>query len=161
MRELMVDRGYSENAHAISYQLVCPNDPELLHIRKLIVTLQYTKANIMGATKNYCYTPTEIDLARAAKALGHPARLAILKALARRKECICGDLVELTHLSQPTVSQHLRELKEVGFIQGTISGRQVCYCLNRNVWQGFLGQLVQEIGFPLPESPEDASSDCC
>lgn len=115
----------------------------------------------MGASKTDSYTPTEIELARAAKALGHPARLAILKALAAREECVCGQLVELTHLSQPTVSQHLRELKEAGFIRGTISGRQVCYCLNRDAWQGFLSHLVQEIGFPPPESSADDNSDCC
>lgn len=70
--------------------------------------------------------------ARWAKALGHPARLAILRFLATRKTCFCGQIVDELPLAQSTVSQHLQELKDAGLIQGTIDGTRVCYCLNPN-----------------------------
>lgn len=67
------------------------------------------------------------------KALGHPARLAIVEHLLRTPNCICGDLTEVTDLAQPTVSQHLKELKSAGIIKGKVLGRSVCYCINENV----------------------------
>lgn len=70
------------------------------------------------------------ELARLAKALGHPARVSIVRLLARRSTCICGDIVEELPFSQSTVSQHLKVLKEAGIIQGEIDGPRVCYCLN-------------------------------
>ncbi len=69
------------------------------------------------------------DLARWAKALGHPARIAILQFLATRQTCFCGQIVEHLPLAQSTVSQHLRELRDAGLIQGTVDGARVCYCL--------------------------------
>jgi ArsR family transcriptional regulator len=74
------------------------------------------------------------ELADFAKALAHPARIAILKLLAQRNECICGQLVEVLPLAQSTVSQHLKELKNAGLIEGTIDGPRSCYCIN---WKAF------------------------
>lgn len=70
------------------------------------------------------------ELAAFAKAISHPARVAILKVLAEKKSCICGEIVEVLPLAQSTVSQHLKELKRAGLIQGTISGPKSCYCIN-------------------------------
>ena len=70
-----------------------------------------------------------------AKALAHPARIAILKILIERKACICGDIVNELPLSQSTVSQHLKELKEAGLIKGDIDGVKVCYCINEEKWE--------------------------
>jgi len=74
-------------------------------------------------------------LAKYAKALGHPARIAILRILLERRACICGDIVEELPLSQSTVSQHLKELKEAGLIKGDIDGKKVCYCIDEQVWK--------------------------
>jgi DNA-binding transcriptional ArsR family regulator len=74
------------------------------------------------------YTATDIRTARLAKALAHPARVAILRVLLNRNACVCGDIVEELPLAQSTVSQHLKVLKEAGLIQGTIDGPSVCYC---------------------------------
>jgi DNA-binding transcriptional ArsR family regulator len=69
------------------------------------------------------------------KALGHPARIAILQSIIRANSCICGDLVEELGLAQPTISQHLKELKNAGIIQGTIEGVRVCYCIEPKAWK--------------------------
>jgi ArsR family transcriptional regulator len=69
------------------------------------------------------------DLAALAKALGHPARVQIMRLLVRREACICGDIVDEIPLAQSTVSQHLKVLKEVGLIRGDIDGPRVCYCV--------------------------------
>jgi DNA-binding transcriptional ArsR family regulator len=71
------------------------------------------------------------EIAQLARALGHPARLAILQALAERESCVCGELVDLLPLAQSTVSQHLKELKDAGLIKGEIEGPRTCYCLDR------------------------------
>jgi ArsR family transcriptional regulator len=70
------------------------------------------------------------EIARLARAFGHPARLAILQALAERESCVCGELVDLLPLAQSTVSQHLKELKDAGLIKGEIEGPRICYCIN-------------------------------
>ncbi len=75
-------------------------------------------------------TATDEELANLAKALGHPARVAILRQLAEAGTCICGELVDALPLAQATVSQHLKVLKEAGFVQGEIDGPRVCYCVN-------------------------------
>lgn len=69
-------------------------------------------------------------LARLAAALGHPARVAIIRLLKERETCICGEIVEVLPLAQSTVSQHLKVLKESGWIQGEVDGPRTCYCLN-------------------------------
>ena len=83
----------------------------------------------------------DAELAALAKALGHPARVAILRKLARHGECVCGEIVEALPLAQATVSQHLKVLKEAGLIQGEIDGPRVCYCVNPRMLERFR-QLV-------------------
>lgn len=88
----------------------------------------------MGLTKAEEFTKTQNDLAAVAKALGHPARIAIVQFLIQTKSCVCGDIVNELPLSQSTVSQHLAELKKVGLIKGDIEGPSVCYCIDEKVW---------------------------
>lgn len=88
----------------------------------------------MGITKTEGFSEGQVRTANLAKALGHPARIAILEQLLESQPCICGDLVDVLPLSQATVSQHLRELKNVGLIEGTIDGPRVNYCINEEVW---------------------------
>lgn len=89
----------------------------------------------MGATKSYEFSVKENRLAKYAKALAHPARIAIVKLLASKQTCQCGDIVEELPLSQSTVSQHLKELKEAGLIKGEIDGAKVCYCIDEKEWR--------------------------
>jgi DNA-binding transcriptional ArsR family regulator len=89
----------------------------------------------MGATKSYEFSAKENQLAKYAKALAHPARIAILKLLAGKRSCQCGDIVDELPLSQSTVSQHLKELKEAGLIKGEIEGAKVCYCIDEKEWK--------------------------
>jgi len=84
----------------------------------------------MGATKTEHFTDTQNELAILTKALGHPARIAIIEYLIKVESCICGDIVNELPLSQPTISQHLKELKNAGLIKGTLEGNAICYCLN-------------------------------
>jgi len=88
----------------------------------------------MGLSKTEEFTKTQNELAIFAKALAHPARVAILKHLVKTKSCMCGDIVDELPLSQSTVSQHLKELKEAGLIKGNINGASVCYCIDENNW---------------------------
>lgn len=91
-----------------------------------------------------------------AKALAHPARIAILQELVKTNACVCGSLVEELGLAQPTISQHLKELKQVGLIQGTIEGTSVCYCINPKVWEQYR-QFFNTFFDELPEHKEK----CC
>ena len=84
----------------------------------------------MGASKSAEFTEEQNEISHLFKALGHPARIAIIQHLMNLKSCICNDLVGILPLSQATISQHLRELKDAGIIKGTIEGTSVCYCLN-------------------------------
>jgi ArsR family transcriptional regulator len=88
----------------------------------------------MGLSKTEEFTLKDNRIAKYAKALAHPARIAILKILIQRQACICGDIVEVLPLSQSTVSQHLKELKEAGLIKGDIEGTKVCYCIDEKEW---------------------------
>jgi len=88
----------------------------------------------MGVTKTDIFTPQQNELSQVAKVLGHPARIAILQQVASAEGCVCGDLVNEIGLAQATISQHLRELKNIGIIQGTIEGTSVCYCINIDRW---------------------------
>lgn len=88
----------------------------------------------MGLAKTEEFTVKENIIATYAKALSHPARVAILQLLIRKQACICGDIVEELPLSQSTVSQHLKELKEAGLIKGEIEGKKVCYCIDEKSW---------------------------
>ncbi len=88
----------------------------------------------MGITKTKGFSKSELETAEFAKALAHPARIAILNHLIESKSCICGDIVDELPLSQSTVSQHLKELKDAGIIKGNISGTSVCYCIDEKVF---------------------------
>jgi len=91
----------------------------------------------MGLTKTELFTKSQNEIAAMAKAIAHPARIAILQHLVKINACICGDLVEELGLAQATISQHLKELKAVGLIQGNIEGTSVCYCINPKVWNQY------------------------
>jgi DNA-binding transcriptional ArsR family regulator len=109
----------------------------------------------MGATKTYQFSAKENKLADYAKALGHPARIAILQFLSKKQSCVCGDIVDVLPLSQSTVSQHLKELKEAGLIKGEIDGVKVCYCIDEKEWraaQAWLNRLFDSY---------KGCSDCC
>ena len=84
----------------------------------------------MGATKTEHFTGKQNSIAILAKALGHPARIAIMEYLIKVDNCICGDIVNELPLAQPTISQHLKELKNAGLIKGTIEGNSICYCID-------------------------------
>tara|TARA_R110000868_G_scaffold404922_2_gene683737 strand:- start:7817 stop:8149 length:333 start_codon:yes stop_codon:yes gene_type:complete len=88
----------------------------------------------MGLTKTEIFTDQQNNIAVIAKAMGHPARVAILQHLIKMNSCICGDLVDEIGLAQPTISQHLKELKNIGIIKGNIEGTSVCYCINLDKW---------------------------
>ena len=111
----------------------------------------------MGVTKSNLFTAAQNDLALAAKALAHPARVAIIEFLLKSNKCVNGDLVAELRLAQPTISQHLRELKDIGIIQGTIEGTRVSYCINPQRWKEIQVKFNQV--FNQFENP--ASEDCC
>jgi predicted transcriptional regulator len=95
----------------------------------------------MGLTKTEIFTDEQNKLALLLKAMAHPARIAILQQILKANACICGDLAEELGLAQPTISQHLKELKTVGLIKGTIEGVSVCYCINPIVWNELKEQM--------------------
>jgi len=88
----------------------------------------------MGVSKTEHFTNEQNELASLAKALGHPARVAVIQYLLKVNSCVCGDIVEELPLAQPTVSQHLKELKNAGLIKGTIEGNSICYCIDEEKW---------------------------
>ena len=109
----------------------------------------------MGLTKSEIFNDRQNRLANMMKALAHPARIAIVQHLVKIDTCICGDLVEELGLAQPTISQHLKELKNIGLIQGTIEGTSVCYCIDPKVWKQFKNSFETFFaGF-------NASEKCC
>lgn len=110
----------------------------------------------MGATKTELFTEQQNAIANLAKALGHPARVAILEHLLKVNACICGDIVNELPLAQPTVSQHLKELKNAGFIKGTIEGTAICYCIDNEA----IVQLQQYFGSLLSQL-EINKQNCC
>ncbi len=110
----------------------------------------------MGLTKTELFTASQNELAVIAKALAHPARIAILEYLLKVNACICGDIVNELPLAQPTVSQHLKEMKTAGLIKGNIEGTAICYCINEEVinmlsayFNGVAGKITQK------------KKDCC
>jgi ArsR family transcriptional regulator, arsenate/arsenite/antimonite-responsive transcriptional repressor len=84
----------------------------------------------MGISKTEHFSENQNEIATIAKALGHPARIAIMEYLMNVETCICGDIVNELPLAQPTISQHLKELKNAGLIKGSIEGNSICYCIN-------------------------------
>ena len=97
----------------------------------------------MAISKKEEFTREEIWLSDIAKALAHPARISILKILAQMNVCMCGEIVDLLPLSQSTVSQHLKELKRVGLINGEIEGPKTCYCINEELLEKLTKQLTK------------------
>lgn len=113
----------------------------------------------MGISKSFAFSPAQNRVAQLARALSHPARVAILELLLSRKACVCGDIVEELPLSQSTVSQHLKELKEVGLIRGEIEGVRVCYCIDLVAWEEAQRSLT---AFLQRESaPVTPGNTCC
>ncbi len=88
----------------------------------------------MGLIKTEFFSNEQNEIALFAKVFGHPARVAILQHLFKINTCICGDLVYEIGLAQPTISQHLRELKQIGLIKGSVEGTRVCYCIHLENW---------------------------
>ncbi|MBK8342582.1 MAG: winged helix-turn-helix transcriptional regulator [Bacteroidetes bacterium] len=109
----------------------------------------------MGLTKAEEFSVKDNRIANFAKALAHPARVAILRILLKKESCYCGDIVEELPLSQSTVSQHLKELKEAGIIKGEIEGAKICYCIDSAVWE----QMQMVLGNLLTRPVAD--NDCC
>ncbi|MEP1095322.1 MAG: metalloregulator ArsR/SmtB family transcription factor [Cyclobacteriaceae bacterium] len=109
----------------------------------------------MGITKSDLFSEEQNELALLAKAFAHPARIAILEYLLKANQCINSDLVVELGLAQATISQHLKELKSIGLIQGTVEGTSMCYCINTEVWN-----VVKERMEKLFEK-HDANAGCC
>lgn len=109
----------------------------------------------MGITKSDLFTEEQNELALSAKAFAHPARIAILEHLLKTNQCINSDLVAELGLAQATISQHLKELKSIGLIQGTVEGTSMCYCINTEVWN-----VVKERMEKLFDK-HDPSAGCC
>ncbi|MTI87016.1 MAG: winged helix-turn-helix transcriptional regulator [Balneolaceae bacterium] len=109
----------------------------------------------MGKSKSEEFTDRQNYLAGVAKAIGHPARIAIIHFLARQKSCVCGDIVDELPLSQSTVSQHLKALKKAGLIAGEIEGTSVCYCLNTEAIKKFKADI--SLFLDEPANPKS----CC
>lgn len=112
----------------------------------------------MAINKKDSFHPGQIALADFAKALAHPARIAIIEVLLKKQSCICGEIVEELPLSQSTVSQHLKELKKVGLIKGEIEGVKTCYCLDLEVFDQFIG-LFQNLNSNIDKYK--AKIACC
>lgn len=110
----------------------------------------------MGITKSEIFTDSQNKIAAMAKVLGHPARISILQHLFQSDSCICGDLVDKIGLAQPTISQHLKELKNVGIIKGNVEGTSVCYCIHKENWLEMKALLN---GFL--DSDISITSECC
>ncbi|MGB5377289.1 ArsR/SmtB family transcription factor [Muriicola sp.] len=89
----------------------------------------------MGLTKTAIFNTSQNKLATIFKVLAHPARIAILQYISTQDACICNDIVEEIGLAQPTISQHLKELKSIGLIEGEIEGKKVCYCIALDRWK--------------------------
>ena len=106
----------------------------------IIVILQYIIIK-MGITKTQIFNTQQNELAQLFKVLGHPARVAILQYISKQNSCICNDLVEEIGLAQATISQHLKELKSIGLLQGEVEGKSMCYCINIERWNALQNEL--------------------
>lgn len=110
----------------------------------------------MGLAKTEIFTDQQNSIALFAKAFGHPARVAILQQLFKIEGCYCGDLVNEIGLAQPTISQHLKELKHLGLIKGNVEGTSVCYCIDLENWK-----KMKTIINPFLDQDLSPKSDCC
>ena len=119
--------------------------------------MQYTNIEFkMGITKSEYYSSKQNELSGIIKALGHPARIAIVDYLLTVDTCICGDIVNELHLAQPTISQHLKELKNAGIIKGNIEGNAICYCINETAIEGLKGYFDN-----ILQKLENKKTNCC
>ena len=109
----------------------------------------------MGVSKTEMFTDKQNQIALFAKVIGHPARVAILQHLFKLNSCVCGDLVNEIGLAQPTISQHLRELKLMGLIKGNVEGTSVCYCIDTENWTKMKEVLSDFLEQNTPQT------DCC
>lgn len=110
----------------------------------------------MGATKTDHFTEHQNQVAIMAKAIGHPARVAIIEYILKVNACICGDIVNELPLAQPTISQHLKELKNAGLIKGNVEGNAICYCIDEVGFgkiKSFFDQILLNI--------EKRNQECC
>ncbi|MBA6154371.1 ArsR/SmtB family transcription factor [Gelidibacter maritimus] len=110
----------------------------------------------MGISKTEIFTDQQNEIALFAKAFGHPARVAILQHLFKIDTCVCGDLVNEIGLAQPTISQHLKALKNLGLIQGSVEGTRVCYCIDPKHWT-----KMKQILSNFLNQDVSIKSDCC
>lgn len=110
----------------------------------------------MGISKTDIFTEEQNLIAQYAKVLGHPARVAIIQFLFQQNSCICGDLVDHIGLAQPTISQHLKELKQMGLIKGNIEGTSVCYCIDMENWKAMNNTLET-----LLKASINSNTNCC
>ena len=110
----------------------------------------------MGATKTTHFTGKQNRIATSMKALAHPARVAIIEYLLKVDTCICGDIVNELPLAQPTVSQHLKELKNAGLIKGDIEGNSICYCINEKTLE-----ILQKYFAGISVKLEKKKNNCC
>ena len=122
----------------------------------IIVILRYYNNKPMGISKTEYFTDKQNGIALLAKALGHPARIAIIEYLLSVETCICGDIVNELPLAQPTVSQHLKALKEAGLIKGNIEGNAICYCIDEEA----IGKL-QSYFAGIAETLAAKKKECC
>lgn len=109
----------------------------------------------MGLAKTEMFTDKQNEISLFAKVFGHPARVAILEHLFRIDSCVCGDLVSEIGLAQPTISQHLKELKHLGLIKGNVEGTSVCYCINTENWVKMKVVMLRFLDQDIPKP------DCC
>lgn len=110
----------------------------------------------MGITKTEFFSERQNKMALLFKAMGHPARVAIIEHLLKVNSCICGDLVEELPLAQATISQHLKELKNASIIKGTTEGTSICYCLNESVLQ----EIAHYIDMNTSQNKNN-NTNCC
>ncbi len=110
----------------------------------------------MGTSKSEIFTDEQNRISGFARALAHPARVAILQHLFKMDQCICGDLVNEIGLAQPTVSQHLKELKNLGLIKGNISGNRRCYCIDVEAWKAMKAVMSEFL-----DQESGIKNECC
>lgn len=110
----------------------------------------------MGLTKSGSYSDRQNTISNLLKAIGHPARVAIIEYLIKVETCICGDIVNELPLSQPTVSQHLKELKNAGLIKGSIEGNAICYCIDEKAIE-----KIQNYFANISTKLNNKKSNCC
>ncbi|SNR64907.1 transcriptional regulator, ArsR family [Maribacter sedimenticola] len=110
----------------------------------------------MGLAKTEMFTEGQNKISLFAKVFGHPARVAILQHLFKMNACVCGDLVNEIGLAQPTISQHLKELKSLGLIKGNVEGTSVCYCIDKKNWTA-----MKTIMMEFLDQDVSQDMDCC